>query len=49
MSSTEREFNLLEDDEESGSESVFTEVDSHSSNDLTESDSVQVFLLIHLI
>ena len=36
ISSAEREFNLLEDDEESGSESEFTE---YFSNDLTESDS----------
>ena len=36
MSSAEREFTLLEDDEESGSESEFTE---YFCNDLTESDS----------
>ena len=39
MPSTEREFTLLEDDEESGSESEFTEVDTDYSNYLTGSDS----------
>ena len=39
MPSTEREFTLLEDDEESGSESEFTEVDTNYSNYLTGSDS----------
>ena len=39
MSSTEREFPLLEDDEESGSETKFTEVDADYSNDLSESES----------
>ena len=37
--SAERKFILLEDDEESGSESNFEEVDTACSNDLTESDS----------
>ena len=36
---THREFTLLEDDEESGSETKFTEVDTDYSNDLTKSDS----------
>ena len=35
----EREFTLLEDNEESGSDSQFTEVDIDYPNDLTESDS----------
>ena len=39
MPFTKREFPLLEDDEESESESEFTEVDTDYSNDLTESDS----------
>ena len=39
MPSAEREFNLLDDNEESGSESKFAEVDTDYSNDLTESDS----------
>ena len=38
MHSAEREFTLLEDDEESGSESKFAEVDTDYSDDLTESD-----------
>lgn len=37
--SAKREFTLLEDNEESGSESQFTEVDIDYPNDLTESDS----------
>ena len=39
MPSAEREFTLLEDDEESGSESEFTEVDTDYFNDLAQSDS----------
>ena len=39
MPSTEREFTLLEDDEEGGSENEFTEVDTDYSNYLTGSDS----------
>ena len=39
MPSAEREFTLLEDDKESGSESEFMEVDIVYSNDLTEPDS----------
>ena len=39
MPFTKREFPLLEHDEESESESEFTEVDTGYSNDLTESDS----------
>ena len=39
MLSAEREFTLLEDDEESGSESEFTKVDTDYINHLTESDS----------
>ena len=39
MASVERELTLLEDDEDSGSESEFMEVDTDYSNDLTESDS----------
>ena len=39
MPSTERNFTLLEDEEESGSESEFKEVDTDYSNDLTESDT----------
>ena len=38
-SSAESEFTLLEDDEESGSEREFSEVDTGYSNDLTESYS----------
>ena len=36
MSSAGREFTFLEDDEESGSESEFTEVDTDYSNDLAK-------------
>ena len=39
MPSAEREFTLLEDDEESGSESEFTEIDTDYLNDLAQSDS----------
>ena len=39
MPSGERKFTHLEDDEESGSRSEFTEVDTDFSNDLTESAS----------
>ena len=39
MASAERKLTLLEDDEDSGSESEFMEVDTDYSNDLTESDS----------
>ena len=38
MPSAEREFAVLEDDKDSGSESEFTEVDINYSNDSTESD-----------
>ena len=38
MPSAEREFTVLEDDKDSGSESEFTEVDINYSNDSTESD-----------
>ena len=39
MPSKEKELTILKDDEESGSESEFKEVDTDYSNDLTESDS----------
>ena len=39
MPYVKREFTLLGDDEESKSESEFTEVDTDYSNDLIESDS----------
>ena len=39
MPSGERKFTLLEDDEESESESEFTEFDTDYANDLTECDS----------
>ena len=39
MPSVEKEITLLEDDEENGSESEFTEVDTDYSNDLSEFDS----------
>ena len=39
MTSVEREFTFLEDDDKSGSESEFMEVDTDYFNDLTESDS----------
>ena len=39
MPPAEREFTLLEDDKESGSDSEFMEVDNACSNDLTKSDS----------
>ena len=39
MPSAERELNLLDDDEESGGESKFAEVDIDYSNDLIEPDS----------
>ena len=39
MPSTEREFTLLKDDEETGSGREFTEVDTDYFHDSTESDS----------
>lgn len=38
MPSTQREFTLLEHDEDNGNESEFTEVDTDYSNNLTKSD-----------
>ena len=56
MCSPDKEFTLLEDDEERRSKSEFSVVDAGYSNDLTESDSeieprlnVQVFILTSLI
>ena len=39
MPSAERKFTLLNDDEQSGSQSEFTDIDIDYSNDLIESDS----------
>lgn len=39
MPSAEREFTLLNDNEQSGSDSEFTDIDIDHSNDLIESDS----------